>query len=145
MSERIKVTSWSDLLKHAKRKGESLGDTMKRMKERWAGPIKAGSDREYVKVDAPAGASKKRSTKKKSTPGRKARSRRTSRKRAPEPLPPQVEEQVEEVEVAPEGHPPAVPEPTAALAKAVGAFMDSCSVCPGCRGKVIAVLRVPRP
>ena len=145
MSGKREVKSWPDLLKQAKKDGESLGDTMKRMKERWSGPIKAGNDPEFVKVDAPPSPPKKRSSKKrKGRAGKKRKSGRSTRKRArSEPPPPAVVLEEEEDLLPPQG--PPVPAAPAALAKAVGAFMDSCSVCPSCQGKVIAVLRMPRP
>ena len=89
MSRKREVTSWSDLLQKAKKDGETLGDTMKRMKARWAGPIKSGADREFVKVDGPQAPPKKRSSrKKKSSSGKKGKPRRTTRKRAhSEPAP----------------------------------------------------------
>ena len=53
MPGKVAVSSWSDLLKKAKKDGESLGDAMKRLSVRWKTDIPAGKDPDYV-LDATA-------------------------------------------------------------------------------------------
>ena len=143
MAGKTVVTSWANFLSKAKNDGESLGAAMKRLGKRWKGPLADGDDPEYEYVkgaSAPAKAkSPGRSTKKRaqSKRGSKRRSKRRGKGKARKALGRRaVEEEVAEVAEV-RGVPAAAPE---ALAAAVGAFMDSCSLCPGCKGKVVAVL-----
>ena len=137
MPGKIAVASWSDLLKKAKKDGESLGDAMKRLSARWKTDIPAGEDPDYV-LDATAtpssasGAKKTRKTKKgKKGRGKKHRKTRRHRKHSDDHSDSDSDD---------EGCPSVGDKGDVdAIAKAVRTLMKSCGVCP--RAVAEAVLK----
>jgi len=140
MPGKIAVASWSDLLKKAKKDGESLGDAMKRLSARWKTDIPAGEDPDYV-LDATAtpssasGAKKTRKTKKgkKGKKGRGKKHRKTRRHR-------KHSDDHSDSDSDDEGCPSVGDKGDVdAIAKAVRTLMKSCGVCP--RAVAEAVLK----
>ena len=138
MPGKIAVASWSDLLKKAKKDGESLGDAMKRLSARWKTDIPAGEDPDYV-LDATAtpssasGAKKTRKTKKgkKGKKGRGKKHRKTRRHR-------KHSDDHSDSDTDDEGCPSVGDKGDVdAIAKAVRTLMKSCGVCPRAVAKAV--------
>jgi hypothetical protein len=147
MPGKVVVSSWSDLLKKAKKDGESLGDAMKRLSVRWKTDIPAGEDPDYV-LDATAspstasGAKKIRKTKKhqgkkhkgkkhkgKKHKGKKGRKTRRHNKHSDDHSDSDSDD---------EGCPSVGDKGDVdAMAKAVRALMKSCGVCPRAVAKAV--------
>ena len=113
---KTEVSSWSDLLKKAKKENESLGDAMKRLGSRWKKDIPSGTDPEYVLGEKPASLGpSKRTTRRKKSKRKSGRRGKTARSAEKDDPPCSSSERKGEVQD---------------IAKAIRSLMKSCGVCP---------------
>tara|TARA_B100001057_G_C22570410_1_gene840932 strand:- start:85 stop:462 length:378 start_codon:yes stop_codon:yes gene_type:complete len=113
---KIEVSSWSDLLKKAKKENESLGDAMKRLGGRWKKGIRSGTDPEFVLGEKPASSGpSKRTTRRKKSKRRSGRPGKTARSA-----------EKDDASCPSSGGKGDVQD----IAKAIRSLMKSCGVCP---------------